>query len=55
MHKVSRPKVKWTEEMDSTIMNARMNGVHKSKIAEALGVSIAAVDARYFRLKAQND
>ena len=50
-HKVGRPRVNWTPEMDEAILQMRAAGVHKTEIAEKLGQSIAAVDARYFRLK----
>lgn len=51
MHRVPGRKVNWTPEMDAEIINSRNAGVHKSLIAEKLGLTIAAVDSRYFRLK----
>ena len=50
-HKVSGPRVKWTPEMDKTIMEMRAAGIHKSEIAQKLGQTMAAVDGRYFKLK----
>lgn len=54
MHRVSGKKVKWTPEMDADIITLRMDGMHSSEIAQRLGVSIASVDARYYRLKRKN-
>lgn len=51
MHRVSKPKVNWTPEMDAEVLAARRDGVHSSEVAQSLGLSVAAVDARYFRLK----
>jgi len=41
----------WTPEMDRELWNQRQYGVHKNEIAASLGVSVAAADSRYFRLK----
>lgn len=37
--------------MDAEVLAARRDGVHSSEVAQSLGLSVAAVDARYFRLK----
>ncbi len=52
---VKKSKVLWTPEMERELMNLRDYGVHKSEIAERLGVTIAAADARYFRLKKERE
>jgi len=37
--------------MDRELCNMRDYGIHKNIIAERMGVSVAAADSRYFRLK----
>jgi DNA-directed RNA polymerase specialized sigma24 family protein len=48
---VKKGLVVWTPEMDRELWNQRQYGVHKNEIAASLGVSVAAADSRYFRLK----
>lgn len=52
---VKRSATIWTPEMDRELINLRDYGVHKNEIAERLGVSVAAADSRYFRLKKQKE
>jgi len=51
IHRVSRGVTVWTPEMDRELCNMRDYGIHKNIIAERMGVSVAAADSRYFRLK----
>lgn len=53
MNRVTRGQTKWTPEMDRELMNLRNYGVHPREVAEKFGVSVATVDARYYRLKKQ--
>lgn len=39
--------------MDRELMNLRNYGIHPREVAEKFGVSVATVDARYYRLKKQ--
>jgi hypothetical protein len=55
MHRVSRGTIVWTPEMDRELWNQRQYGVHKNEVAASLGVSVAAADSRYFRLKKQKE
>ena len=50
---VSRPRgaSKWTPEIDRELYNLWNDGVHKSEIAERLGMTISAVEGRYHRIK----
>jgi hypothetical protein len=48
---VKRAAIVWTPEMDRELWNQRQYGIHKNEIAASLGVSVAAADARYFKLK----
>jgi hypothetical protein len=48
---VSRKRVEWTPEMERELWNLWTYGVHKNEIAERLGMSVAAVEQRYYRMK----
>lgn len=51
MPRVYRERVKWTPEMNRELLNLWDYGVHRNEIAERLGVSVATVEGRYYRLK----
>lgn len=51
IHKVGRKKNKWTPEMDHEMQTALAAGVSKADIADKLGLTIAAIEARYYKLK----
>lgn len=51
MSRVYRGLVKWTPEMERELVNLWNYGVHKREIAERLGISVAAAEGRYYRLK----
>ena len=53
MNHVYKGRIVWTPEMDRELVNMRDYGVSKSEIAEKFGVSLNAVDARYYKLKRQ--
>ena len=50
---VSRKRVEWTPEMERELWNLWTYGVHKNEIAERLGMSVAATEQRYYRMKRQ--
>ena len=50
MYRVSRSVTKWTPEMERELLNLWDYGVHKSEIAQRMGVSISTVEARYHKL-----
>lgn len=50
-NRVYRGLVTWTPEMERELVNLWNYGVHKREIAERLGVSVAAAEGRYYRLK----
>lgn len=51
MNRVTRGQNKWTPEMDRQLVNMRNYGIHKNEVADRLGVTVAASDARYYRLR----
>lgn len=50
---VYKGRIVWTPEMDRELVNMFDYGVSKSEIAEKFGVSLSAVDGRYYKLKRQ--
>ena len=42
---------KWTPEMDRELCNMWDYGIHKSEIAERMGVTICSAENRYRKLK----
>lgn len=48
---VKRGARKWTPEMDRELFNMWSYGIHKNEIAERMGMTISAVEARYHKLK----
>jgi len=48
---VRRNTRKWTPEMDKELCDMWDNGIHKSEIAERMGITICSVENRYRRLK----
>lgn len=51
IHKVGRKKNKWTPAMDHVLQIAIAAGISKADIADQLGLTIAAIEARYYKLK----
>lgn len=51
MHRVTRRQVKWTPEMEAELLRLRTNGTHPRDVADHFGVSVATVDARFYKLK----
>lgn len=44
-------RMKWTPEKDKQLMALFAQGLHKNEVAQQLGASIAATDARHQRLR----
>lgn len=51
IHMVGRKKNKWTPAMDHVMQTSLADGISKADIADKLGLTIAAVEARYYKLK----
>ncbi len=51
-HRVLNPeRMKWTPELDKQLLDLFAQGLHKNEVADRLGASIAATDARRGILK----
>lgn len=48
---VKRGARKWTPEMERELWNLWSYGVHRNEIAERMGMTVAAVEGRYYVLK----
>lgn len=48
---VKRSARKWTPEMERELWNLWNYGVHRKEIAERMGMTVAAVEGRYYVLK----
>lgn len=48
---VKRGARKWTPEMERELWNLWNYGVHRNEIAERMGMTVAAVEGRYYKLK----
>jgi hypothetical protein len=48
---VKRGARKWTPEMERELWNLWSYGVHRNQIAERMGMTVAAVEGRYYVLK----
>lgn len=48
---VRRSTRKWTPDMDKELCDMWDNGIHKSEIAERMGITICSVENRYRKLK----
>ena len=51
INKVSRGTTKWTPEMEAELVNLRNGGMHPQDIAKHFGLSVATVEARFYKLK----
>jgi DNA-binding transcriptional regulator LsrR (DeoR family) len=48
---LDRKMRKWTPEMERELWNLWNYGVHRNEIAERMGLTVAAVEGRYYVLK----
>lgn len=48
-------KMKWDAEADAKLLHLFSQGLHKSDIAQTMGTSISAAEARYRRLKKEQE
>ncbi len=46
---------KWTPEMERELWNLWNYGVHRNEIAERMGLTVAAVEGRYYVLKKRKE
>lgn len=44
-------KMNWTAAADAKLLHLFSQGLHKNDVAQAMGTSISAAEARYRRLK----
>ena len=52
---VKRGARKWTPEMERELWNLWNYGVHRNEIAERMGLTVAAVEGRYYVLKKRKE
>lgn len=52
---VKRGARKWTPEMERELWNLWTYGVHRNEIAERMGMTVAAVEGRYYVLKKRKE
>ena len=52
---VKRGARKWTPEMERELWNLWTYGVHRNEIAERMGLTVAAVEGRYYVLKKRKE
>jgi len=52
---LERKMRKWTPEMERELMNLWNYGVHRNEIAERMGLTVAAVEGRYYVLKKRKE
>lgn len=52
---VKRSARKWTPEMEREVWNLWNYGVHRNEIAERMGLTVAAVEGRYYVLKKRKE
>jgi hypothetical protein len=52
---VKRGARKWTPEMERELWNLWSYGVHRNQIAERMGMTVAAVEGRYYVLKKRKE
>ena len=50
-NRVYRGVTKWTPELDEKLMGLWNYGLRPKDIAEEMGMSVATVEGRYYRLK----
>lgn len=46
---------KWTADMERELWNLWNYGVHRNEIAERMGMTVAAVEGRYYVLKKRKE
>ena len=52
---VKRPTTVWTPEKERELWNLWNYGVHRNEIAERMGMTVAAVEGRYYVLKKRKE
>jgi len=52
---LDRKMRKWTPEMERELVNLWDYGVHRNEIAERMGLTVAAVEGRYYVLKKRKE